>query len=373
MTHVGHLFDGSAGWEQRVGVSQLIDRLPPDLYAVSLAAVDPAARHALRCLNQPVDVLPGFRGIDALSAPPVARFAGRRQVNLIHVWGPHAAVAARALPGIPLVLGLFDPLVAAREVKRIRALARPERFAVVCSCEIVRRRLIEGGLAPELAVVIRPGVDFALVSRCRRGPLRDSLGISRDEYVAIVPEAATRTSGQWEACHAAVLRNHLHGGVRIVLPGSSREQRRIARFINMLSLAPALVTPGDQYPFEQLLAVSDALLVTPRGDISTTSIAWAMACGAAVIATAVHATAEIIANKVNGLLFKQVPGKSMVASILRAFGDRESQEKAKEVARGQAYEVFSIRRYVEQTMRLYENVMCGAAPGEGIVDSALQT
>ncbi len=373
MTHVGHLFDGSLGWEQRVGVSQLVDGLPPDLYTSSLAAIDPAAGRTLRRLNHSIDLLPRFLGIDTLAAPAVVRFAGRRRVDLIHAWGVHAAVAARALPRTPLVVGLFDPLVAMREVKRIRAIARPEKFAVLCSCEIVRRRLIEGGLAAEFAVVIRPGVDFSLINRCRRGSLRERIGLTRDEYVAIVPEPVTRAGGQWEACYAATLRNHLSGGVRIVLPGRSREQRRIARFINMLPLTPSLLTPGDQYPFEHLLAVADVVLVTPRGDMSTTSIAWAMASGAAVIATAVHSTAEILANKVNGLLFKQVPGKSMAASILKVLANRGSQEKVKEAARGQAYEVFGLRRHVEQTMRLYQNVVSGAAPGEGIVDSALQT
>lgn len=373
MTHVGHLFDGSTGWEQRIGASQLVDRLPGDRFAGSLATIHPAARRALGRLNQPIEALPGFGRIGVLSAPALTSFVGRRRIDLVHAWGVQAGAVARLLPRTPLVVQLFDPLVAAQEVKRLRALARPERFAVVCSSQTVRRRLIEGGLAPDLAVVIRPGVDFSLINRFRRGALRERLGLNREHFVVIVPEPAARSGGQWEACFAVTLHHHLSGGVRIIVPGVSREQRRIARFTNSLPLSRSLLMPGDRYPFEQLLAVSDALLVTPRGDISTTSIAWAMAAGVAVIGTAGYAIAELIANKVNGLLLKQVPGRSMTASILKVLMDRASQEKAKEAARGQAYEVFGLRRYVEQTTRLYENVLNGTAPGEGIADSAMET
>ena len=371
MTHVGHLFDASAGWEQRVGVSQLIEGLPRHRFVNSLMAIGPAARTSLRWLRQPVDLLPWFHGIASLAAPVVARSVTQQRIDVIHAWGIGAAVAARALPGIPLVVQLFDPCTAVREVKRVRALTRPSTFAVACSSEIVRRRLIEGGLNPELAVVIRPGVDFSLINRCRRGPLREELGLTWDESVAIVPEPVTRAGGQFDAAYAVTLHHHLLGGTRVIVPGTSREQRRILRFTGTLPLSNALVTPGDRHPFEELLAVSDVLLLTPRGDISATSVAWAMAAGVAVIATAVHSVAEVIASRVNGLLFKQVPDQSMIASIIGLLQDRASQEKAKETARGQAYKVFGLRRYVEQTTRLYENVLSRAAPGEGITDSAI--
>jgi hypothetical protein len=50
--------------------------------------------------------------------------------------------------------------------------------------------------------------------------------------------------------------------------------------------------------------------------------------------------------------------------------DRASLDKAREVARGQAYEVFGLRRCIEQHMQVYENVMSERAPGEGIAESA---
>jgi len=48
MTHIGHLFDGSAGCEQRVGISQLIDGLPRGRCVNSLATIDLVAATLLR-------------------------------------------------------------------------------------------------------------------------------------------------------------------------------------------------------------------------------------------------------------------------------------------------------------------------------------
>lgn len=371
MTFIGHLFDGSTGWEQRVGASHLLDRLPSDRFVSFLGAIDPAALSVLRPLDRPVEILPGFGGVASLCTASVSRFVRRRGIQLVHAWGMRSAAAARALPKMPLIVHLFDPRIAARNVRLLRTLARPAGFAAVCSSAIVLRRLIEGGFPPELAVLIRPGVDFARINRCRRESVREDLGLALDEFVSIVPEPVTRDGGQLDAVHAVMLRNHLAGGLRVILPGNSREHRRIVEFSAALPVPDATVTPGPAYPFENLVAVADALIITPRGDASTTSIAWAMASGAAVIGTAVPAVAEFIAHKVNGLLVAPRTAAGTTAAVSRFLQDRETLSLVREAARGQAYEVFGLRRYVEQCMTLYENVLGGRAPGEGITDPAI--
>lgn len=372
MIRIGHMFDASAGWEQRVGVTHLLDRLSSERFTQTLAAVEPAARRGLRHLDGTLEALPRFGSFDALSAPAAVRFAARRDVTILHAWGVSAAMAAGAIGDMPVVVHLFDPLAVSRHVKRLRTLARPKQFVVVCSCGIVQRRLIEGGFPPELAVVVRPGVDFGLTNRIRRGPLRETLGIGPSDFVTLAPAPVSRAGGQMEGIHAAMLRNAVSGGYRVILPGDTRETWRIQRFMKALPVPDVLVTPGEEHPFEHLVAISDALLVSPRGDISTTAIAWAMASGATVIGSAVHAVAEMIANKVNGLLCKPVAGRSLVGALSRHLDNREAHGRLRETARGQAYEVFGLRRYAEQIETVYENVLAGRPPGEGVTDSAVE-
>ena len=90
----------------------------------------------------------------------------------------------------------------------------------------------------------------------------------------------------------------------------------------------------------------------------------------AVIGSAVHAVAELIANKLNGLLFKIEKGETMAIPVARLLQNRDAQRKVKVTARGQAYEVFGLRRFAEQHDRLYGNLLAGKPPGEGILDPA---
>ena len=370
MTTIGHLLDASCSWEQRLGVSQLLDRLPRDRFqnhVASVQRIQPTLRRALSC----IDPLPHFGPIGILAGPGVARYVSRRGIDVLHAWGVVAAQAARAVSGVPLVVHLFDPCIASRQVKLLRTLWTAGPMAVVCSCEIVRRRLIEGGFPVEGCVVVRPGVDFAAINHWRRRSLRDRLGLTNDDFVVTVPHPVARGAGQFDACWAVTLDRILGGGVRVLLPGVGSEQRRIASFADAHQGESPIVQLGDDEPFERVVSACDAILVTPPGDISTTSIAWAMASETLVIGSAVHAVAELIANKVNGLLYKPAARGTSAAAIRRLLRDRASHAKIKEVARGQAYEVFGLRRYVEQVMQLYDNLLTGSPAGDGISDAAV--
>lgn len=373
MTRICHLFDRSADWEQRVGASQLLTGLPENRYASHLAVVDPAAAPRLGPLGGRVRVFRRLAGWSALAAPAVARFLDQEDLDLVHAWGLSAAVSADTASDIPLVVELFDPDLTEDDIVVVRTLARPTGFAVACSTQTVRRRLIEGGVPPEVCVVLRPGVDFAVINESRRGPLREQLGLRPDDYVVIVAEPVTRKGRQLEVYWAVELLNHLAGRMRIIVPGESREQRRIGRLDSTGLDSRVVISPGDRLPFEQLVAVSDALVMIPLADATTTAIAWAMAAGAAVIGRAGYAVAELVSHKVNGLLFKPRANESPAAEVAQLLQDRDSQQRTREVARGQAYEVFSLRRYVEQHVRLYDNVQRGTPPAEGITDSAVVT
>jgi len=383
MTRICHVFDGCTGWEQRVAVSQLLDRLPADQFSQEVITLDPAARNVLASLPRPASVLHGALPWNFLTAPVLRRFGERNDVEVFHAWGPRAASAACAASADHgprgrstgarrvTVLSLFDPRLGTRHIKLLRALAGRSAFAIACASGIVRRRLIEGGFPAESTVMIRPGVDFARINEFRRGGLREELGLSRADFAVIIPEPVSPEVGAFDAALAVVLVNHIYGGFRVMLPGRSPERDRVERVVVGLPSPNPLAGSAFAGPFERMLCAADALVIAPRGDHSTTAIAWAMAAGVPVIGTAVHSVAELIANKVNGLLFKQVPGKGMAVSIAELLQDRASQTKAKEAARGQAYEVFGLRRYVEDHVRLYDNVREGRAAADGITDPAL--
>lgn len=379
MVRILHVLDQSAGWEQRVALTQLVHRLPADRFAHLPAILSSRARAALpETLRNPIPLAcAGGRGILAgLVAPALGRVIRRYEVDLIHAWGVSAAFAACVAlqpfrsRRVPVLLESFDPALSTFDRKILRMLTPTGGLAIACASQTVRRRLIEAGITPEACTVIRSGADFALINQYRKGDGRQRLGVSRGECLALLSEPVRREHGHFDAFWAAALTHHLSGSLRIVVPGLSQERDRIVRFAETLPDPVGIIAPGNELPFDHLLAIADVVLVPSDGDVSTTGIAWAMAASAAVIAAAGYAVAEIIAHKVNGLLYKRDPDRGAVIPVMKLLSDRDAQQRVKETARGQAYEIFSARRYADQHARLYQNLLAQAPPSDGITDPA---
>lgn len=371
MIAIGHLFDCAPNWEQRVGLAQLAGRLPADRFDCRVAATCADGTCVLASAGKPVQRLHCLPGSSVLAAPIVGRWVAQQNIDLVHTWRISAALAARTATSLPLVLALSDPALPARDLKVLRTLCRSRHFAIACTSETVWRRLIEGGVPSDNCVVIRPGVDFSHVNRIRRSPLRAQLGLAQNAIAIIVAEPISPAGGQMDVVLGVVLAGYTIDNLCMIVPGRSRERARIRRFAARAYAPPTLICPGNDVPFESLVAVADVLIIAAAGDVPSTSIAWAMASDTTIIASAVHSVAEMIANKVNGLLFKRLANERPSAVIARLLSDGPAQATLREAARGQAFEVFGVRRCMEQHMRLYENVLVGAPPGEGITDTAV--
>lgn len=372
-TRICHVFDEQTSWEQRQAVRQLVDKLSPDGFEHHFVTIAPQAARALGPLARPIRRLTAPFGVPFLASPQLRRFLAGSGAHIVHAWGVQAALAARVADSLPVVLHLFDPAAARRSSRLLRTLDRPGKFAVVCSAELVRRRLVEGGLPLARCAVIRPGVDFDLINKCRRGSLRESLGLSRQHIVIALPETGPRDLFHSQALSGSTFANHYILTVRFLVRGKSRATARLKRMErtwptpNIITVVPADV------PYEAALAVSDVLVVPPMGDISTTCIAWAMAANVRVVGSATYAVAELIGDKLNGRLFKPVRGESVAIPIARLLLESDGADRLADVARGHAYEVFGVARCAKQHAQLYENVLAGRPPADGLVDSAVVT
>ena len=364
MMHILHVVDSSAGWEQQTALAQLLDRLPVPQHVQKVAALSATAR------TQPIEILPWFSSIPWLGGPLMRNTARRFGADVIHAWGVDAAIAAASFDS-PLVVHLFHPRMSAREMKALRALDRSAGFGVACASGTVRRRIIEGGIPADRCALIRPGVDFGWLGRQHRADVRNQLGLSLTDYVVLVSEPATRTGGHMEAAFACELASFVTPHIRMVLPGKSREHSRIRRFFADQPHPEVLICPDPDTPFLQLLAAADVFVAAPFVETSSTAIAWAMAAGVAVLGVADYSVAELITHKVNGRLFKPVRVEGRAVTLAKILAQAQTNGALREAARGQAYEVFSIRRCMDQHIRLYENVIAGQAASEGISDAAI--
>jgi glycosyltransferase involved in cell wall biosynthesis len=370
MSRVCHVLTNEAGWAQRIALGPLLRKADPAHERPLLAVAGPFPRWLVgvsgecECVRLPAHG--PYLGIAGLSMR-----IRRQPMRLIHAWGAQAATMAAPASrrhGAALLIHLHVPPNPI-EVKRLRGIGRDCGASFICSCQIVRRRLLEGGVRDDRCVVVRPGVDFSAINRWKQSPGQAGLGAERGDFVVVLGEAdpADRVD--------ALVGVNIHSRLRdqrvcaVLLPGA-RDTDRLLGFTRDLSTACPLWPAPSEMPREQVIALADAILMVPRGDISTTEIAWAMASRTAVVGTANYAVTELIAHKLNGLLIKREPGRPMAPAIARVLADRDAMAQGVETAHGQAFEVFSVRRFVDQVRAVYENVVADRPPAEGVVDSA---
>ncbi len=371
MMRVLHVLDDSIGWQDHVALRQLVDRWDASQYQQFIAS--PPGLIENRIGDATTIPLPRVPFAGLLTMPIMRRMVNEHRIDVIHAWGLRAALSTRApiAADIPLVLHISDPAMSASQLKWLRTISRLKRFAVACSSETVRRHLIEGGLPPQLNVVIRPGVDFSQISQWQKSDTRAALGLSREDLLLVAGQPSVRGGSPFESVLATNLASYQLRSLRLYINGVSSQSISWPMTQAMLPRRDSLISPPANMPIEQMISVADIYLATDRDDSDTTALAWAMAANTSVVATATRAHAELIANKLNGLLVKPESYKSLSVALARCLVDRTSQLKAREVARGHAYECFSVRRYASQIAKLNENIAHGVQAGDGIIDAAL--
>lgn len=333
-----------------------------------------AARRAAHWLRRPVPArgrrFGPFWQVAFDASHGVAGGAAIPSDAIIHAWGPRAAAAAAASAcGRPLLLTLLDPALALEAARWIRALH--VQSAVVASTQVGRARLVAAGLSPERTLVIRSPVDFAAITAARRAGLRDRLPDGADPIV-LMHGPASRDGGQFIGLWAAAIVRQVHRGLCVILPYASRETLRLRRFARQIGMPGLLAPPGvGAAHWAELAAASDLLLVPAVGEVSAEPIGWAMAAGIPVVGSAVRSIAELIADRHNGLLCRPKQPRLLAARLLTAIEDAALRRTLVDTARGQAYDVFSPRAFLDNYKRLYDNLAENRPPAEGVRDMAI--
>ena len=373
MMRILHLCDSSATWEQRSAIAQLRQHLPQADHVQRVATIDRVAQRHLRFEDAPVTLLRRRLKLPALAGAAVHAFAERESIDVIHAWGVDAAAAARAAwpSGNPVAVTVFDPGVTKREARILRTIGTTGRLAIVCAAQRVRRRLVECGIPFKQCVVLRPAVDFSCPRTVDGIALRAELGLPPQGTIVLVPELSREHEDHYAAIWSVLMRGYLEKNVRLIVPGVSRRLPKLRRLARSSENPQAILFTEDRYAFEQLCALADYLVLGSTGEVSLTAIAWAMACETSIIAPATHATTELLEDNRNALLFNAPSSwRRRATRICALYSEGEQLTRIKETARGQAYNLFSLRRATDQHRRLYENLVNGAAPEEGITDPA---
>lgn len=364
------MLDGDCGDAELSSLRFLLERLPADRYAQSVALIDPRARTRVEAaLGRPVRPASRRWSAPFVSGPPLRDLCRAESIQLLHAWGVDALGACRAAAG---GRALVTSVLRASAIEPVSRWLRPcePSPAVVVDSQTARAGLLTRGLPSQRVVVVRPAVDFGAINAARRSDLRARL-VGDAGPVMLTPGPAIRGDGQFEAAWTTAILRLVFPRVRLILPGESRDQARVRHLFAAAGMDDVLVATGDELRWSQLVAAADMLLLCPSAEAGTEPIAWAMAAGLTIVGVARRSIAELIADRSNGLLCKSNKPLRVAAVALRALEDEPLRRRLGEVARGQAYEVFSQRAFIDNHRALYENVLAGRPVASDVRDTAM--
>jgi len=302
------------------------------------------------------------------------RLLSRSRPHLFYMWGmPVSVLAAGRRDRLPAAAMLCDPAEARHCGQWYRRAWRPDlAIDLLCSSQTVQRRLVESGIPIDATVVIRPGVDFGAIHQAKEATRRAEIGLPPQGRVLLMPSPPSRAGGQYYGIWAAAILRQIWPDLSMIVPGTSREQQRLHRFVEQLYCPEIYHLTGDRYPPAQLLAVSDMMIVPAVDDTPTGWVAWAMAASVPVVGSATPSVTELLADRHTGFLCRPAEPHTLATRIRTAADSSDALRQCVAAARARAFELFAPPRCVRDHLEVINNLLAGRPAGEGIQDAALR-
>lgn len=345
------------------------------LFAVRDAR-DSRTRHAVVRFGPGAPRLPGARtastplGLGGAAA--LATALGTTRPEVVHCWSASAAKALLATrPATPVIVDvdLDAPLGV------LALLARdfdPSQAACVAPTRFALQHALRAGFDESRGVVVRDGVDYAVLREApaARSEIRAALELPPEASVVLV--LADRPDDMRRAVWGVLLANQVDPRLLCVVPGGGAAVERARYLSKAVRLDAVARFAGGRFPGEALAASADMALHVAAAPASVHALPAVLAAGVPVVATANYATAELLADGENAWLCRSAAPRELALRMLRALDDPARSRRQAELARAQAFKVFSSARMLTQYDRVYANLARGDAPAAGVEDAAAQ-
>ncbi len=299
--------------------------------------------------------------LDLAAAWRLARVIKQVQPEIVHAHDPHGvAVAAAAIGYGGLVVK--PTLVASRRVDfllKLNALSQWKYRQVamfLCASEAIRRILIGQGIPRERAQTIHEGIDLAHVDAAPPVSVRETFWLPTNAPVVGCIGALVDHKGHRYLVHAAADVVRAVPDARVVILGEGALRDELSRLIHELGLERHVLLPGFRPDVLSLLKAFDLFVMPSTTEGLGTSILDAMACGKAVVASAVGGIPEVVEPEVTGLLVPPRDASALGAAIVRLLRDPSLAARFAAAGRARVEQRFTAERMVQETLDVYHRL-----------------
>jgi sugar transferase (PEP-CTERM/EpsH1 system associated) len=344
---------------------RLLAGLDRDRFAPAVACLyngDGAVAQRIRALGVPVTDL-GMTARwrwDAFGR--LYRLLCHARPTILHTWMFHANIPGRVLgrlAGVPIVISSERTM---GQEGRLRCwfnrITSPLPDRVACVSESVAEFAAQTiGIPPAQLAVIPNGIPLEDFHPAGRSKARADLGIPLRAVVVGTVGRLQPVKGTSYLLEAWALLASDHPDAILLLVGGGPQQAALERMSRRLGISERVRFLGDRADVPDLLRGMDVFALPSIWEGMPNAALEAMAVGLPVVATAVGGTAEVVVDGVTGLLVPPGNSDALAQSITCLLCDPALRHKMGQAGRERVVKHFSVGRMVEQTERLYEQLL----------------
>jgi glycosyltransferase involved in cell wall biosynthesis len=192
--------------------------------------------------------------------------------------------------------------------------------------------------------------------------MRLSLGLSSDDRVILACGESTKGANHRLAAWAAAILGAMDPRWKLILWGRGSEAGKVMQFASRVYRGAMLVVAEQsdrRFEYEELLGACDLVLSTPKGASATLPLAIAMAAAAPIVSTVTYSVGELLEDHHNSLLVPRPSARLLAQRILELNEDSALKWRLTDMARTEAYDYFSLTRFLEQWKTVYQQIAAG--------------
>jgi glycosyltransferase involved in cell wall biosynthesis len=280
------------------------------------------------------------------------------ETEVVHAFGFDALTAAAIGFDGPII---FTPggFPTGRQIRWMRAVAGLRNVQFVSPTTTQWRAMVSRGLPVERCHVIHPGVDFSRIRRRRDDELRTALGFGPDDFVLLAAGESTGPASHDRALQAAAILNKMDPSVKLLMWGRGRRAAALMRSSRRMSTPGWAATATERLNrsvnFEELIPAADFVLVSATGPAPTLPIAMAMAAALPIVSTVTYTAAELLEDRHTAMMVSEPLPREIARRVVELRADPAMQWTIADKARAEAYEFFSLTRFLDEHRKLYAN------------------
>jgi glycosyltransferase involved in cell wall biosynthesis len=297
-------------------------------------------------------------GLRAWAAGAIRRLIGEKRFELVHLNEPHALTAAwlaRAHQGLPLLLSRRIGFPLQKNAVSKARYGAVGRF--VANSKNVAQSLIESGIAADRISIVNEGVQILpLRTPEQRSSARKHWGVREDEFLFGCVSVFVPEKGHRHLIEALPLVRASFPGVRLLLAGDGACRAELEALTKRLGQSEAVLFSGFVKDVAQVYAALDAFVFPSEFEGLGTALQAAMVAGLPCISTKRGALGEVVDGERTALV-AEPDGREFAAMMLRLINDGGLRKDLGVAGRSEVEQRFSADRMVENTIRVYEDVL----------------